>query len=83
MLVSVLVRYFGRRIHDRFEAVQAQLANITALVQENLSGARVVRAYVQEAHELARFAAANAGVRGAQPRGWSACPAASTPASSS
>jgi ATP-binding cassette subfamily B protein len=53
------VRYFGRRIHERFEAVQAQLSNLSALVQENLSGARVVRAYVQEANELARFEAAN------------------------
>ena len=59
VFVSVLVRYFGRRIHERFEAVQAQLSEISALVQENLSGARVVRAYVQEAHELARFDAAN------------------------
>jgi ATP-binding cassette subfamily B protein len=60
LFVTVLVRYFGRRIHERFEAVQAQLSNLSALVQENLSGARVVRAYVQEAHEMARFEAANA-----------------------
>jgi ATP-binding cassette subfamily B protein len=60
LFVTVLVRYFGRRIHERFEAVQAQLSNLSALVQENLSGARVVRAYVQEAHEMERFEAANA-----------------------
>jgi ATP-binding cassette subfamily B protein len=59
LLVSVLVRYFGRRIHDRFEAVQAQLSAMNALVQENLSGARVVRAYAQEPAELARFAEVN------------------------
>jgi ATP-binding cassette subfamily B multidrug efflux pump len=59
VFVSVLVRYFGRRIHDRFEAVQAQLAEISAIVQENLSGARVVRAYAQEPHEMARFQSAN------------------------
>ena len=59
VLVSVLVRHFGRRIHDRFEAVQAQLSEISAVVQENLSGARVVRAYAQEPHEMARFAQAN------------------------
>jgi ATP-binding cassette subfamily B protein len=58
-LVSVLVRHYGRQIHDRFEAVSAQLAEISALVQENLAGGRVVRAYAQEAHEQARFAAAN------------------------
>jgi len=57
--VSLLVRYFGRRIHDRFTAVQEQLSEMTALVQESLSGVRVVRAYVQEPHELKRFLAAN------------------------
>jgi ATP-binding cassette subfamily B protein len=59
VFVSVLVRYFGRRIHDRFEAVQEQLSNMSALVQENLAGARVVRAYAQEPHEMARFEEAN------------------------
>jgi ATP-binding cassette, subfamily B, multidrug efflux pump len=59
VLVSLLVRYFGRRIHDCFEQVQAQLADMNALVQENLSGARVVRAYAQEPHEMARFEASN------------------------
>ncbi|HEU0105784.1 MAG TPA: ABC transporter ATP-binding protein [Vicinamibacteria bacterium] len=59
LFVSALVRYFGRRIHDRFESVQAQLSEISAIVQENLSGARVVRAYAQEPHEMARFQAAN------------------------
>lgn len=57
VLVSILVRYFGRRIHDRFEAVQAQLSTLTAVVQESLAGIRVVRAYVQEPQELARFEA--------------------------
>jgi len=59
VLVSFLVRHFGRRIHDRFEAVQEQLANLNAFAQENLAGARVVRAYTQEPHEAARFAAHN------------------------
>jgi ATP-binding cassette subfamily B protein len=58
-VVSVLVRHYGRQVHDRFEAVQAQLAEMSALVQENLSGGRVVRAYAQEGHEEARFGAAN------------------------
>jgi ATP-binding cassette subfamily B protein len=58
-LVSVLVRHYGRQVHDRFEEVQAQLAEMSALVQENLSGGRVVRAYAQERHEEARFGDAN------------------------
>jgi ATP-binding cassette subfamily B protein len=58
-LVSVAVRYYGRKIHDLFEEVQAQLAEMNTIVQESLSGIRVVRAYVQEPYEKARFEAAN------------------------
>jgi len=57
--VSLSVRYFGSAIHKRFEAIQAQLSDVSAVVQEALSGVRVVRAYRQEAHELARFRASN------------------------
>jgi ATP-binding cassette subfamily B protein len=59
LLVSILVRYYGRRIHDRFESVQEQLSEMNVIVQESLSGARVVRAYAQEPYEIARFDAAN------------------------
>jgi len=59
LLVSILVRHFGRRIHDRFEKVQEQLSEMNVVVQESLSGARVVRAYAQEPHEIARFEVAN------------------------
>jgi ATP-binding cassette subfamily B protein len=59
VLVSWLVRHYGRQVHDLYERVQEQLAEMNALVQENLAGARVVRAYAQEAHEEARFALAN------------------------
>jgi ATP-binding cassette subfamily B protein len=58
-LVSISVRYFGDAIHRRFEAIQAQLSEVSAVVQESLSGVRVVRAYRQEAHEIERFRAAN------------------------
>jgi ATP-binding cassette subfamily B protein len=58
-LVTISVKYFGSAIHTRFEAIQAQLADLSAVVQEALSGVRVVRAYNQESHEMARFRAAN------------------------
>ena len=54
-LVSVAVMLFGRAIHERFEAIQAMFSDISARVQENLSGVRMVRAFVQEAAELRRF----------------------------
>ena len=58
-IVSVTIQYFGRRIHDRFERIQAMFSDISARAQENFSGARVIRAYVQEEAEIASFETAN------------------------
>ena len=57
---SLAVKYFGSAIHKRFEQIQAQLSEISAIAQEALSGVRVVRAYRQESAELERFRVANA-----------------------
>ncbi|HVH28190.1 MAG TPA: ABC transporter ATP-binding protein [Vicinamibacterales bacterium] len=56
---SFSVKYFGSAIHKRFEQIQAQLSEISAIAQEALSGVRVVRAYQQEAEEIERFRRAN------------------------
>jgi ATP-binding cassette subfamily B protein len=53
--VSISVKLFGTAIHKRFERIQAQLSDVSAVAQEALSGVRVVRAYRQEAAELERF----------------------------
>ena len=53
--MSVSVKLFGTAIHKRFEKIQAQLSEVSAVAQEALSGVRVVRAYRQEASELERF----------------------------
>jgi ATP-binding cassette subfamily B protein len=58
-LVSISVKVFGSAIHRRFERIQAQLSDISAIAQEALSGVRVVRAYGQEPEELERFRRAN------------------------
>jgi ATP-binding cassette subfamily B protein len=58
-IVSVTIQYFGRRIHERFERIQAMFSDISARAQENFSGARMVRAYVQEEAEIAAFETAN------------------------
>ena len=54
-IVSVAVKKFGAVIHKRFEAIQAKMSDITAMVQENLSGVRVVKAYTQETAEQEKF----------------------------
>ena len=53
--VSISVKVFGSAIHKRFEQIQAQLSEMSAIAQEALSGVRVIRAYRQEAAELERF----------------------------
>jgi ATP-binding cassette subfamily B multidrug efflux pump len=58
-LVSLAVWGFGERIHRRFEEIQAHFATISARVQENLAGVRVVRAFAREAQELDDFHALN------------------------
>lgn len=58
-VASIVIQYFGRQIHERFEKIQAMFSDISARAQENFSGARVIRAYVQEAAEVRQFEAAN------------------------
>jgi ATP-binding cassette subfamily B protein len=58
-VVSFVVIYFGRKIHDRFETIQAMFSDISSRVQENLSGVRMVRAFVQEDAEVRKFARLN------------------------
>ncbi len=58
-LVSLAVILFGQRIHDRFEKIQAMFSDISSRVQENFSGMRMIRAYVQEEAEMRRFETLN------------------------
>jgi ATP-binding cassette subfamily B multidrug efflux pump len=57
--VSLSVKFFGSAIHKRFEQIQAQLSDVSAIAQEALAGVRVVRAYRQEQAELDRFRKSN------------------------
>ncbi len=54
-LVSVGVKFFGAKIHERFEKIQALYSELTERVRENISGVRVVRAFCQEDAEMATF----------------------------
>ena len=58
-IASVIIQYFGRRIHERFERIQSMFSDISARAQENFSGARLIRAYVQEQAEIDSFETAN------------------------
>jgi ATP-binding cassette, subfamily B, multidrug efflux pump len=54
-IFSIVVQYFGRQIHERFERIQAMFSDISARAQENFSAARLIRAYVQEEAEIELF----------------------------
>ena len=58
-IVSITVKMFGTAIHKTFEEVQERLSDMSAVVQESLTGVRVVRAYRQEHAEIARFRDSN------------------------
>ncbi len=58
-MASILIQYFGTRIHRRFERIQAMFSDISAKAQENFSGARLIRAFAQEDAEIASFETAN------------------------
>jgi ATP-binding cassette, subfamily B, multidrug efflux pump len=51
--------YFGRTIHRKYQSIQSHLGVLTTMVQENLAGARIVRAYTQEDRQEREFAELN------------------------
>jgi len=56
IVLPLITLRLGRAIHDRFERVQSRFGDLTTLVQEHLSGLRIIRAYRQEPAEQSRFA---------------------------
>ncbi len=58
-IVSIVIQYLGRQIHERFERIQASFSDISARAQENFSGARIVRAFAQEEAEIRLFEKSN------------------------
>jgi ATP-binding cassette subfamily B multidrug efflux pump len=58
-LLPPVVIGFGRVIHKRFERIQEQYSTLSTMVQENLTGVRIVRAYVQEEEQARQFDALN------------------------
>ena len=59
LLLPPLVIGFGRVISRRFESIQEHFSTLSTMVQENLSGVRIVRAYVQEPDQARRFGRLN------------------------
>jgi len=54
-LASLAVKFFGQRIHERFEKIQAMYSELTERVRESLAGVRLVRSFCQEESENREF----------------------------
>jgi ATP-binding cassette subfamily B multidrug efflux pump len=55
----LLTTNFGRRVSDYFLDVDNALGELSARLQENVTGVQVVRAFAREPHEIRRFEQAN------------------------
>jgi ATP-binding cassette subfamily B protein len=59
-LTMVIFFFFARRARPLFTEVQQRLGNLNTILQENLVGVRVVKAFAREPYEIAQFEEANA-----------------------
>ena len=53
--LTIIIMYFGKKIHARFRKVQKTFASMSGIVQESISGIRVVKAFIQEEAELEKM----------------------------
>lgn len=58
-IIAVGSLLLGKVIRRRFKEKQEAFAHMSDMVQENISGMRVIKAFVKEAYEMERFAIAN------------------------
>ncbi|MDZ7269640.1 MAG: ABC transporter ATP-binding protein/permease [candidate division KSB1 bacterium] len=58
-LMVVIVKVTMDRIYTAYHQIQEQFSRITARVQENLSGIRVIKSYLREAFEIEQFGRLN------------------------
>lgn len=59
----ILIFIMLKKASPLYAVVQEKLDRVNSIVQENVSGARVVKAYVKEKHEIGRFNKANSELR--------------------
>jgi ATP-binding cassette, subfamily B, multidrug efflux pump len=64
-LVAVIY-IFATRIRPRYRLIQQQMATMTSVLQEGISGVRVVKAFAQEEREIERFRLRELGVPGSE-----------------
>ncbi len=60
LVTSAVIVFFSVRMEPLFWSVQLKLDRLNTVLQENIAGARLVKAFVRDDHERGRFASANA-----------------------
>jgi ATP-binding cassette subfamily B protein len=58
-LIAVCARFFSRKMHRRYQAVQASFSDLTEAVRERFAGIRLIKAHNRQAVEAARVEAAS------------------------
>ncbi|MDU5530263.1 lipid A export permease/ATP-binding protein MsbA [Negativicoccus succinicivorans] len=54
-LVSITIKYFGRKLKKSGHMMQERIADVTSHLQETIGGIRVVKSFFREDYEIARF----------------------------
>lgn len=58
-VVSVTIKFFGRKLHSSGRSVQEKLADVTSMLQETISGVRIIRSFNRTEYETERFGKVN------------------------
>jgi ATP-binding cassette subfamily B protein len=58
-LIAVCARFFSRKMHHRYQSVQAAFSDLTESVRERFAGIRLIQAHNRQAVEAARVEAAS------------------------
>jgi len=54
-MIILASRFFGQKMHKRYQSVQASFADMTEMIRERFAGIRIIKAYNQEEDELNRM----------------------------
>jgi len=53
-LITISTRFFSKKMHHRYQSVQATFSNLTEVIRERFAGIRIIKAHNRNASETAR-----------------------------
>jgi ATP-binding cassette subfamily B protein len=56
-LITISARFFSKKMHHRYQAVQATFSDLTEVIRERFAGIRIIKAHNREEKEAARVEA--------------------------